>query len=147
MDAEKVRLLADLKEWQEQLQKLNIYSEKSDMGIITRCLKELEDNCEEHEGRIKEPEADLARYKKAAQTIFDDPVGYMENKSVHWKERAEKAEAELASLKAECMKDEKERRAVSWLKWFAAHELHGSTARTNEEREYAAILLNMLKQP
>jgi hypothetical protein len=147
MDAEKVRLLADLKEWQEQLQKLNIYSEKSDMGIITRCLKELEDNCEEHEGRIKEPEADLARYKKAAQTIFDDPVGYMENKSVHWKERAEKAEAELASLKAECMKDEKERRAVSWLKWFAAHELHGGTARTNEEREYAAILLNMLKQP
>ncbi len=42
-------------------------------------------------------EAELAKYKKAAQSIFDDPVGYMENKSVRWKDRAEKAEALLAS--------------------------------------------------
>lgn len=57
------------------------------------------DKYEAEQAAHEATKAEYTKYKTAVQNLFDDPVGYMEGKSKHWKHRAEKAEAELAALK------------------------------------------------
>jgi hypothetical protein len=65
------------------------------------------------ESETERLKGELDRYKKAAETIFDDPVGYMENKSVRWRDRAEKAEGALATMTKE--RDELRARCADYL--------------------------------
>lgn len=58
-------------------------------------ISELEEQVKELQAKLEESQKELTRYKECAQSIFNDPIAYMENKSILWKERAQELQAKL----------------------------------------------------
>ncbi len=76
--------------------------------------------------QLSEAQDELAQYKQAAQAIFDDPILYMENKSVMWKNRAKELQAEL-TLQKEWYESERRIRLLMEEQLAAEREAHEKT--------------------